>query len=105
MQFGKLFSITALCVAAALSGCGSESESPPASSPSQTSRPTPGWNTLNEENFEGQATLFAGGAPAWVPDSFQFTDRFADGGSYFQAMGVTPPTAFRAEGPLEKMDG
>jgi len=62
----------------------------------------PGWHTLYEENFEGQTTVFANGVPSWMLDSFQFTDRFSDGGAYFQAMGVTPPTAFRAEWPFGK---
>jgi hypothetical protein len=72
----------------------------PTPPPSPGPAPTQGWHTLYEENFETQSTLFDNGVPGWTPDSFQFTDRFADGGSYFQAMGVTPPTAFRAEWPF-----
>jgi hypothetical protein len=84
----------------ALSGCGSESDSPPVQGPPPGPNPTPGWNTLYQENFESQPTLFVNAAPGWTPDTYQFTDRFADGGSYFQAMCVTPPTAYRAEGPF-----
>jgi hypothetical protein len=59
-----------------------------------------GWHTLYEETFESQTTLFENGVPSWVPDGFQFTDRFADGGSFFQVMGVIPPIAFRAQWPF-----
>ena len=96
---GGLLGFPAIVLAAAMSGCGSESEPTPSNPPSS---PASGWNTLYEETFESQATLFSNGPPGWNPDTFQFTDRFADGGSFFQAMGVTPPTAFRAEGTFGK---
>ena len=72
----------------------------PSPTPSPGPSPTPGWRTLYEEHFETLTTLFENGVPGWNPDGFQFTDRFADGGAYFQALGVTPPTAFRAEWPF-----
>jgi hypothetical protein len=110
MQLLRLISVTVLVAVTALPSCGPTSEpqtqqttipapitNPP--NPIPTSQ-TPGWNTLYEENFERQAALFADEAPAWTPDTFQVTDWFADGGSYFQAMGVTPPTAFRMEAPF-----
>lgn len=56
------------------------------------------WKILYQENFEGSAPLFNAGVPAWVPDTYQTTDRFADGGEYFTERGVKPPVAFRAEG-------
>ena len=100
----RLLSIALLVIAGTLHGCGSESEPTPTQTQTQTPNPTvspkPGWNILYQENFEAPTTLFAGGVPGWASDSYQFTDRFADGGAYFVGMGVTPPTAFRAEWPL-----
>jgi hypothetical protein len=104
MALFRLVSIALVVIAGTLYGCGSESETAPTPTPTQTPTPTvspkPGWNILYQENFEVQTTLFAGGVPAWASDSFQATDRFADGGSYFLAMGITQPTAFRAEWPF-----
>ena len=60
------------------------------------------WKVLYEENFEDSGSLFKTGAPGWVTDTYQTTDEFSDGGSYFKRLGVTPPAAFRAEGPFGK---
>ena len=100
MTLLRLVSISVLLIGLCLNGCGSESDSTPTQTQNPTVSPKAGWNILYQENFEAPATLFAAGVPAWAPDSFQTTDRFADGGSYFLAMGVTPPTAFRAEWPV-----
>src|SRR5277367_1609938 len=58
------------------------------------------WKVLYEENFEDSAPLFKTGPPRWVADTYQNTDEYSDGGSYFKHLGVTPPVAFRAEGPF-----
>jgi hypothetical protein len=60
------------------------------------------WKILYEENFEGPAPLFKTGAPPWAADTFQNTDKYSDGGSYFQQLGVIPPVAYRAEAPFGK---
>jgi hypothetical protein len=54
------------------------------------------WKVVHEESFDG-SPVFKAGAPAWVPDTYQDTDEYADGGAYFRQRGVTPPVAFRAE--------
>ncbi len=48
------------------------------------------------------APLFKTGSPGWVADTYQNTDEFSDGGSHFKGLGITPPAAFRAEGPFGK---
>jgi hypothetical protein len=58
------------------------------------------WQVLYEEDFEDGAALFKTGWPAWVSDTYQNTDEYADGGSHFKGLGVTPPVAFRAERPF-----
>ena len=63
---------------------------------------TGSWKIVYEENFEDPATLFKAGPPAWVPDTYQNTDEFSDGGSFYTQQGVKPPKAFRAEGPFGK---
>ena len=60
------------------------------------------WKVLYEENFEDGAALFKTGSPPWVSDTYQNTDEYSDGGSHFKGLGVTPPVAFRAEGPFGK---
>jgi hypothetical protein len=60
------------------------------------------WKLLYEQNFEDPAPLFKAGLPRWVPDSYQDTDDYSDGGAHFQRLGVTPPVAFRAEGTFGK---
>ena len=60
------------------------------------------WKVIDEENFEDRAALFKTGSPRWVSDTYQNTDEFSDGGGYFKGRGVTPPVAFRAEGPFGK---
>src|SRR5580692_741814 len=62
------------------------------------------WKVVYEENFEESAPLFTTGSPRWVADTYQNTDEFSDGGSYFKRLGVTPPVAFRAEGLFGKGD-
>ena len=57
------------------------------------------WKVLYEENFEGPAP-FASAAPSWSPDTFQYTDEYADGGSHFP--GVKPPKAYRIEAPFSQ---
>ena len=69
----------------------------------QTAPPTShggSWKVLYEESFEAPASLFKTGPPPWVPDRFQDTDTFSDGGAYFTQRGVTPPGPFRAEIPF-----
>jgi hypothetical protein len=58
------------------------------------------WKVIYEENFEDRAALFAKGSPRWVADTYQNADEYSDGGGYFKRLGVTPPVAFRAEGPF-----
>ena len=60
------------------------------------------WKVLYEENFEDGAALFKTGSPPWVSDTYQNTDEYSDGGAHFKGLGVTPPVAFRAEGPFGK---
>jgi len=60
------------------------------------------WKVLYEENFEDGAALFKTASPAWVPDAYQNTDEFSDGGAHFRQLGVKPPVAFRAEGSFGK---
>ena len=60
------------------------------------------WKVLYEEDFEDHAPLFKTGSPGWVADTYQNADEFSDGGSHFKSLGVTPPAAFRAEGPFGK---
>jgi len=60
------------------------------------------WKVLYEENFENPAALFKTGLPSWVPDAYQNTDAFSDGGEHFQQLGVKPPAAYRAEGSFGK---
>ena len=60
------------------------------------------WKVLYEENFEDPAPLFKSGPPQWVADTYQDTDEFSDGGAHFKRLGITPPAAFRAEGPFGK---
>jgi hypothetical protein len=60
------------------------------------------WKVLYEENFEDPAHLFKSGPPQWVADTYQDTDKFSDGGAHFKRLGITPPAAFRAEGPFGK---
>jgi len=60
------------------------------------------WKVLYEENFEDGAGLFKAGSPSWVSDTYQNADEYSDGGGYFKGLGVTPPVAFRAEGPFGK---
>jgi hypothetical protein len=54
-----------------------------------------GWHLLYEQKFDG-STPFAA-PPPWQPDTYQNTDKFSDGGSYFTQQGIHPPTAYRAE--------
>jgi hypothetical protein len=67
-----------------------------------TSAPHGSWKVLYEENFEDHAPLFKTGSPRWVADAYQNTDKYSDDGAYFKGLGVTPPAAFRAEGPFAK---
>jgi hypothetical protein len=61
------------------------------------------WQVVYAEDFEDHASLLKAGAPAWVADTYQNTDAFADGGAHFKGLGVSPPaSAFRAEGPFGK---
>jgi hypothetical protein len=60
------------------------------------------WKVLYEENFEDPASLFKTGPPHWTADTFQNTDEFSDGGAYFKRLGISPPSAFRAEAPFGK---
>ncbi len=60
------------------------------------------WKVIHEENFEDHGALFKTGSPPWVSDTYQNTDEFSDGGGYFKRLGVKPPMAFRAEGPIGK---
>jgi hypothetical protein len=60
------------------------------------------WKVLYEEKFDEQAPLFEAGLPRWVPDTYQDTDEYADGGAHFQRLGIKPPVAFRAEGAFGK---
>jgi hypothetical protein len=61
--------------------------------------PQGSWHVVYEENFEGATPLFEV-APAWVPDTYQQTDMYSDGGEFFKSLGVKPPSAFRAEAPF-----
>ena len=73
-----------------------------AASADGTAKAEPGaWKVLYEENFE-DAAPFGAGAPAWVPDTYQDTDEYSDGGAFYTRQGVTPPKAFRAEAPFGK---
>ena len=67
--------------------------------------PNGSWKVLYEENFEDFGSLFKTGAPGWEADTYQTTDEFSDGGSYFKRLGVTPPRRFALKGPLERATG
>jgi hypothetical protein len=74
---------------------GSTPGDPAAGGPSSDPSPvptTPGWTVAAREDFEASAIPTGAFAPDPVPDD----GPFSDGGSYFTARGVTPPTAYRA---------
>lgn len=60
------------------------------------------WKVVYDERFEEHSPLFKAGSPPWLPDTYQNTDKYSDGGPYFTRQGITPPTAFRAEAPFGK---
>ena len=57
------------------------------------------WKLTYKENFEEAKPLLAL-TPLWSLDSFQNTDQWADGGSFFIGQGITPPLAYRIEAPF-----
>lgn len=57
------------------------------------------WKLAYQENFEEDHPFFPA-APLWSIDSFQNTDKWADGGSFFRKQGITPPLAYRIEAPF-----
>jgi hypothetical protein len=91
----------AVLLLAALSG-GSQTDAPHPQTQTTSAAPQGSWELLFEERFEGPGPLFKDGPPAWAPDKYQETDKYSDGGEYFQQRGVKPPTAFRAEGAFGK---
>src|SRR5579875_231713 len=57
------------------------------------------WQLAYSENFEETAPVLPQ-TPAWTLDTFQHTDQWADGGSFFRQQGIKPPTAYRIEAPF-----
>ena len=92
----------ALLLLAALSASPQTAAPPPQPQITTAAAPQGSWKVLYEEKFEGPGPLFKDGPPAWVPDKYQETDKYSDGGEYFQQRGVKPPVAFRAEGAFGK---
>lgn len=56
------------------------------------------WHLAYTENFEAGSPFAA--APMWSLDSYQNTDKWADGGAFFRQQGITPPLAYRIEAPF-----
>jgi hypothetical protein len=59
--------------------------------------PQGSWNLVYEEKFDGPAPFSQSAQPTWAPDTHQQDDKYSDGGTYFEQLGIKPPTAFRAE--------
>ena len=57
------------------------------------------WVMTYQEHFE-EGTPLLPSVPAWTLDTFQNTDEWADGGSFFRKQGIKPPTAYRIEAPF-----
>ena len=57
------------------------------------------WQLAYSESFE-EGTPFFPQAPLWSLDSFQTTDKWADGGAFFKQQGIKPPMAYRIEAPF-----
>ncbi len=99
--------VLAFLLAAAACG-GSKTTTPPPGTPggptagdptgggNPTPPATPGWTVVAREDFETNAIPAGAFAPDPVPDD----GPFSDGGSFFTARGVTPPTAYRATQPF-----
>ena len=90
------------CASLLLLACEVNSQTAVPPDPTTTAARQGSWKVLYEEKFEGQQPLFEAGPPSWVPDTYQNTDKYSDGGEYFRLQGVKPPTAFRAEGSFGK---
>jgi hypothetical protein len=57
------------------------------------------WQLTYSENFE-EATPLIPLAPLWSLDTYQRTDKWADGGAFFRKQGIEPPVAYRIEAPF-----
>jgi hypothetical protein len=90
------------CALLLLFACGAASQTAAPPAPITTAARQGSWKLLYEERFEGPEPFSAATSPSWVPDTYQNTDEFADGGPHFQRLGVKPPMAFRIEAPFGK---